>query len=88
VRADKVQWYALGASDIHKFLTEVPNQGEAVVVPALGHILYLVRSHLVQGGKAESGDDLEIIERAVEPLRVLLNESLKLTEKELDLVEP
>jgi hypothetical protein len=35
VRVDKVEWYALGASDIHGFLTEVLNQGEAAVVSRL-----------------------------------------------------
>jgi len=35
VRVDKVEWYALGASDIHGFLTEVLNQSEAAVVSRL-----------------------------------------------------
>ena len=46
---------------------------------AVGHILYLVRSNLAHGSKAERGDDREVIERSMEPLRVLLTEAISLT---------
>jgi len=49
---------------------------------ALGHILYLVRSNLLHGSKTESGDDLEIIKNSIEPLKLLLAESLSLTKQE------
>lgn len=45
-------------------------------VVALGHILYLVRSNLVHGSKAESGDDFEIIQASIEPLKVFLTETI------------
>ena len=40
---------------------------------ALGHILYLVRSNLVHGSKALSGDDKDIIENSVPALKEILN---------------
>ena len=43
---------------------------------SLGQILYLVRSNLVHGSKAESGDDREIIQMSIDPLRVFLKEAL------------
>lgn len=52
---------------------------------ALGRMLYLIRSNLVHGSKAESGDDEEVIEKSVEPLRLLLEESLKLADEEFGL---
>jgi hypothetical protein len=43
---------------------------------ALGEILYLVRSNLVHGSKAESGDDEEIIDNSIYPLEVFLTKSI------------
>jgi len=43
---------------------------------AMGQILYLVRSNLVHGSKTESGDDLEIIQMCIEPMRIFLKESI------------
>lgn len=45
---------------------------------ALGEILYLVRSNLVHGSKAESesGDDEEIIDNSIYPLEVFLAKSI------------
>jgi hypothetical protein len=51
---------------------------------ALGSIVYLIRSNLVHGSKAESGDDREIIERIVPALEVLLAESLAITDSWLN----
>lgn len=48
---------------------------------ALGSILYLVRCNLVHGSKTESGDDKEIIRHAGAALSVLLDETLKLTDR-------
>jgi hypothetical protein len=48
-------------------------------INAMGQILYLVRSNLVHGSKAESGDDLKIIQNSTEPLRIFLTEALLLT---------
>jgi hypothetical protein len=48
---------------------------------ALGGILYLVRSNLVHGSKAELGGDKEIIQMSIEPLKILLEEAISLTEK-------
>jgi hypothetical protein len=45
-------------------------------INAIGQIVYLIRSNLVHGSKAGSGDDLEIIKNAVEPLRILLEQTL------------
>jgi len=50
-------------------------------VVALGKILYLIRSNLFHGSKAQTGDDREIVERSIAPLRVLLAESISLTEQ-------
>lgn len=52
---------------------------------ALGRTLYLVRSNLVHGSKSESGDDEEVIEKSVESLRLLLEESLKVADREFGL---
>jgi hypothetical protein len=49
---------------------------------AIGRIIYLVRSNLVHGSKAESGDDREIIKNAVEPLRILLEQTLSWSKKQ------
>jgi len=49
---------------------------------ALGRMLYLIRCNLVHGSKTESGDDKEVIQKSIEPLRLLLEESLKLTDRE------
>lgn len=46
---------------------------------ALGRILYLVRSNLVHGSKAESGDDKEIVVNSVHALKVLLEQTIALT---------
>ncbi len=51
-------------------------------IVALGGILYLVRSNLVHGSKAESGDDLEIIQMSIEPLMVFLTEALLWTRQQ------
>lgn len=50
---------------------------------ALGSILYLIRSNLVHGSKAESGDDKEIINHAVAALRLIFREALSLTRTRL-----
>jgi hypothetical protein len=50
---------------------------------ALGAILYLVRSNLVHGSKAEAGDDRELIAAAVRPLALLLRASIDFTEAAL-----
>lgn len=60
--------------------TELPSSEHVV---ALGEILYLVRSNLVHGSKRAEGDDLEIIQMSVEPLRILLEETIHRTEREL-----
>jgi hypothetical protein len=53
------------------------NQASAIEkINAIGQIVYLVRSNLVHGSKAESGDDFEVISNAVEPLRLVLEETL------------
>lgn len=46
---------------------------------ALGKILYLVRCNLVHGSKEHSGDDKEIIEKSLEPLKLFLEESISWT---------
>lgn len=46
---------------------------------ALGSILYLVRSNLVHGSKAESGDDKEVVVNSVQALKVLLGQTIVLT---------
>jgi len=51
-------------------------------INALGQLIYLVRSNLVHGSKAESGDDLEIIKNSMEPLRLLLTEALSVTKQQ------
>ena len=48
---------------------------------ALGQILYLVRSNLVHGSKAESGDDEEIISNAASMLEIILERVLPFTQK-------
>jgi len=50
---------------------------------AIGQILYLVRCNLVHGSKADSGDDEFIIKASIQPLKVFLAESIKLTRKSL-----
>lgn len=52
---------------------------------ALAKILYLVRCNLVHGSKSESGDDYEIIEKSIPPLRVFLEESIAYTRKQIRL---
>jgi hypothetical protein len=49
---------------------------------AMGQILYLVRSNLVHGSKAESGDDLNIIQKSIEPLKVFLTEAVSWTKEQ------
>lgn len=49
---------------------------------AMGQILYLVRSNLVHGSKAESGDDLEVIQTSIEPLKVFLTEAILRTRQQ------
>ena len=46
---------------------------------AIGEILYLVRSNLFHGSKAESGDDEEIIKSSILPLKVLLTKAISMT---------
>lgn len=58
------------------------NQSSLERVVALGMILYLVRCNLVHGSKTESGDDRRIIKNSIEPLKVLLEESIHITERE------
>lgn len=50
---------------------------------ALGRILYLVRCNLVHGSKAEMGDDEQVIEASVDPLKRLLEKAIELTDKRL-----
>ena len=50
---------------------------------ALGSILYLIRSNLVHGSKAESGDDEKIIDNSVSALEIILNKSLLISKREL-----
>jgi hypothetical protein len=50
---------------------------------ALGSILYLVRSNLVHGSKMDSGDDQDVIQHAVPPVKLLLEKSLIITESAL-----
>lgn len=50
---------------------------------ALGKILYLVRSNLVHGSKAEMGDDKLVIEMSVGPLELLLKRAIELTDRSL-----
>ena len=47
----------------------------------LAQILYLVRSNLFHGSKAESGDDKEVVIASVPVLRELLREALLLTSR-------
>lgn len=49
---------------------------------AMGQILYVVRSNLVHGSKAESGDDLDIIQTSIEPLRIFLAEATLWTKQQ------
>jgi hypothetical protein len=51
-------------------------------IVAMGQILYLVRSNLVHGSKAETGDDREIIQMSIEPLRIFLREALLRTRQQ------
>lgn len=46
---------------------------------AMGQILYLVRSNLVHGSKAQSGDDRDVIQKSIEPLRLFLAEAISWT---------
>jgi hypothetical protein len=48
-------------------------------VVALGQILYLVRSNLVHGSKAESGDDEAIVSHAVAAVEAVLAASVEFT---------
>jgi hypothetical protein len=50
---------------------------------ALGSILYLVRSNLVHGSKADSGDDQDIIDHAVPAVKLFLEKSLIISESAL-----
>lgn len=47
---------------------------------AMARILYLVRSNLFHGSKAESGDDHEIVVNSVAALKELLRESIEMTQ--------
>ena len=60
-------------------LTESSDPGARLM--ALGAILYIVRSNLVHGSKAEAGDDRRVVEHSVEPLRILLHEAIELTKR-------
>jgi hypothetical protein len=46
---------------------------------ALGKILYLIRCNLVHGSKEDSGDDEEIIEKSLRPLKIFLDEAISWT---------
>jgi hypothetical protein len=61
------------------------DQGQRLL--ALGSILYQIRCNLVHGGKIESGDDKEIITRAVPAVALLLDKCLAITESWLKEVE-
>lgn len=49
-------------------------------IVAIGQILYLIRSNLVHGSKAESGDDHDIIQESIQPLKIFLEETISLTQ--------
>lgn len=59
------------------WLKEKPFALERLI--ALGEILYLVRSNLVHGSKAESGDDEQVIDNSIYPLEVFLTKSILVT---------
>jgi hypothetical protein len=44
-------------------------------------ILYLVRSNLVHGSKAESGDDKDVIVNSVYALKILLEQMITFTKQ-------
>ncbi len=48
---------------------------------ALGQIIYIVRSNLVHGSKAESGDDEEVIKSSLAPLEELLTRGISLSQR-------
>ena len=48
---------------------------------ALGMMLYLVRSNLVHGSKAESGDDKDVIVNSVYALKILLEQMITFTKQ-------
>jgi hypothetical protein len=58
------------------------NKSASERINAMGQILYLVRSNLVHGSKAESGDDLDIIQKSIEPLRIFLAETILWTKQQ------
>lgn len=47
---------------------------------ALAQILYQVRSNLIHGSKAAMGDDSEIIENCILPMRLILEATLSMSE--------
>jgi hypothetical protein len=49
---------------------------------ALGQIIYIARSNLAHGSKADSGDDEEIIRQSLPPLKILVERSLKKAHEE------
>lgn len=51
-------------------------------INAMGQILYLVRSNLVHGSKIESGDDHNIIQTSIGPLRIFLEEAIIWTKQQ------
>lgn len=58
-----------------------PNRSPSARLESLAQILYLIRCNLVHGSKVDQGDDEEIIEKSLEPLRCLIRESLVLTKQ-------
>jgi len=62
-------------------MRQLENESSLDRVVALGKILYLIRPNLFHGSKAQTGDDREIVERSIAPLRVLLAKSISLTEQ-------
>jgi hypothetical protein len=68
----------------HKWQKRIKDQSLSPIerLISLGQILYLVRCNLVHGSKAESGDDREVIQMSIDPLRVFLEEALLWTRQQ------
>ncbi|MFH1596995.1 MAG: hypothetical protein ABIG94_11635 [Pseudomonadota bacterium] len=61
----------------------IDNSDPLKQVVAMGQILYLIRSNLVHGSKAGSGDDHDIIQASIQPLKIILEEAIQLTQQSL-----
>lgn len=60
----------------YKKILQNKNTPEKKKIIALGKILYFVRCNLVHGSKTDSGDDTEIIENSIKPLKIILEEAI------------